>query len=50
MFRSDGQEYIAYHAWEGKPDGKRADRRFLDIDKLARVDGRPVVQGTILAR
>ena len=50
VFQSGGQDYIAYHAWELKPDGKRADRRFLYIDKLAWVDGKPVVQGTTLVR
>jgi len=50
VFQAGGQDYIAYHAWELKPDGKRGDRRFLYIDKLGWVDGRPVVQGTTLIR
>lgn len=50
VFRVGGQDYIAYHAWELKPNGKRADRRFLYIDKLDWVDGKPVVQGTTLIR
>jgi beta-xylosidase len=50
VFRSGGQDYIAYHAWELKPDGKRGDRRFLYIDKLDWVDGKPVVKGTTLIR
>jgi beta-xylosidase len=50
VFQVGGQDYIAYHAWELKPDGKRAERRFLHIDKLAWVDGKPVVQGTTLIR
>ena len=50
VFKVGGQDYIAYHAWELKPDGKRADRRFLYIDKLDWVDGKPVVKGTSLVR
>lgn len=50
VFQANGQDYIAYHAWELKPDGKRADRRFLYIDRLGWVDGKPVVQGTTLVQ
>jgi beta-xylosidase len=50
VFQAGGQDYIAYHAWELAPDGKRGERRFLYIDKLGWVDGRPVVQGTTLVR
>ena len=50
VFQAGGQDYIAYHAWELKPDGKRGDRRVLYIDKLDWVDGRPLVRGPTLAR
>jgi GH43 family beta-xylosidase len=50
LFQAGGQDYIAYHAWELKPDGKRADRRLLYIDRLDWVDGKPVVRGTTLVR
>jgi beta-xylosidase len=50
VFTAGGQDYIAYHAWELKPDGKRGDRRFLYIDKLDWVDGKPLVKGTTLVR
>jgi beta-xylosidase len=50
VFQAGGKDYIAYHAWELKPDGKRGDRRLLYIDKLDWVDGRPVVKGTTLIR
>jgi GH43 family beta-xylosidase len=50
VFQAGGRDYIAYHAWELRPDGKRGDRRLLYIDKLDWVDGRPVVKGTTLIR
>lgn len=50
VFRVGEQDFIAYHAWELKPDGTRAERRFLYIDKLDWVDGKPVVKGTTLIR
>ena len=50
VFRDRGQDYIAYHAWELKPNGQRGDRRFLYIDKLDWVDGKPVVRGTTLIK
>ncbi|QNA89273.1 family 43 glycosylhydrolase [Massilia sp. Dwa41.01b] len=50
VFQVGGQDYIAYHAWELKADGKRGDRRFLYIDKLEWVGGRPVVKGPTLIR
>jgi beta-xylosidase len=50
VFRADGQDYIAYHAWEMKADGTRANRRFLYIDRLDWVDGQPVVKGTTLVK
>ena len=50
VIRVGGQDYIAYHAWELKPDGKRGERRFLYIDKLEWVDGKPVVGGPTLVR
>jgi beta-xylosidase len=50
LFQADGQDYIAYHAWELKADGKRGERRFLYIDRLDWVDGKPVVKGTTLVR
>ena len=50
VFRVGAQDYIAYHAWELKADGSRADRRFLYIDKLDWVDGKPVVKGTTLIK
>jgi beta-xylosidase len=50
VFKAGAQDYIAYHAWELKPDGKRGERRFLYIDRLDWVDGKPVVQGTTLIR
>jgi len=50
VFKVGAQEYIAYHAWELKGDGKRGDRRFLYIDKLEWVDGKPRVLGTTLMR
>ena len=50
LFQAGGKDYIAYHAWELKPDGKRADRRLLYIDRLDWVDGKPVVRGTTLVR
>lgn len=48
VFKVGAQDYIAYHAWELKPDGKRGERRLLYIDKLDWVDGRPVVGGPTL--
>ncbi|MET0982895.1 MAG: glycoside hydrolase family 43 protein [Telluria sp.] len=50
VFRVGAQDYIAYHAWELKTDGKRGDRRVLYIDKLDWVDGKPLVRGPTLAR
>lgn len=50
VFQAGGQDYIAYHAWELKPDGKRGDRRLLYIDRLGWRNGKPVVLGTSLAR
>lgn len=50
VFTANGQEYIAYHAWELTPEGKRGERRLLHIDRLGWVDGKPVVQGTTLIR
>lgn len=50
VFKAGGEDYIAYHAWEMHPDGKRADRRFLYIDRLHWVDGQPVVKGTTLIK
>jgi beta-xylosidase len=50
VFRANAQDYIAYHAWEMKPDGKRAERRFLYIDRLDWVDGQPVVNGTTMIK
>lgn len=48
VFSVGAQDYIAYHSWEMKPDGSRGTRRFLHIDRLDWVDGKPVVQGTTL--
>lgn len=50
VFRVGAQDFIAYHGWELKPDGKRGERRVLYIDKLDWVDGKPVVQGPTLVR
>jgi len=50
VFRANGQDLIAYHAWEIKPDGTRGKRRFLYIDQLEWVDGQPVVKGTTLVK
>ncbi len=50
VFQAGGRDYIAYHAWELKPDGSRGKRRFLYIDKLDWVDGAPVVRGPTLVR
>lgn len=50
VFRVGTQDYIVYHAWELKPDGKRGDRRFLYIDTLDWLNGKPVVKGTTLVK
>ena len=50
IFQVGAQDFIAYHAWELKPDGKRGERRFLYIDKLDWIDGKPVVGGPTLVR
>ena len=50
VFRAGGQDFIAYHGWEMKPDGTRGSRRFLYIDQLHWVDGQPVVKDTTLIR
>jgi GH43 family beta-xylosidase len=50
VFRVGGQDYIAYHAWELTPGGKRGERRFLYLDKLDWVDGKPVARGPTLIR
>lgn len=50
IFRVGRQDYIAYHGWERMPIQGDNSRRFLYIDKLDWVDGRPVVKGTSLVR
>ncbi|MGZ3181403.1 MAG: glycoside hydrolase family 43 protein [Telluria sp.] len=45
VFQVGDQTWIAYHAWEELPSGTQGTRRFLYIDKLDWVDGRPVVRG-----
>ena len=45
VFRVGGQDWIAYHAWEVRPDGRQGSQRLLHIDKLDWIDGRPVVRG-----
>ena len=50
VFQAGGRDYIAYHAWELRPNGSRGKRRFLYIDKLDWVDGEPRVQGPTLVR
>ena len=50
IFKVGAQDFIAYHAWELRADGKRGERRFLYIDKLDWVDGKPVVRGPTLVK
>ena len=50
VFKVGAQDYIAYHAWELRADGKRGERRFLYIDRLDWVDGKPVVRGPTLVK
>jgi len=45
IFQVGTQSWIAYHAWEELAGGRRGARRFLYIDTLGWVDGRPVVGG-----
>ena len=46
IFQADGQTFIAYHAWEELAGGVRGNRRFMYLDKLEWVDGKPVVRTT----
>jgi beta-xylosidase len=39
------QTWIFYHAWEVLDNGQRTDRRFVWLDRLDWVDGKPVVRG-----
>lgn len=41
----DGQTWLLYHAWEVIGESRRGDRRFLYLDRLDWVDGKPVVRG-----
>jgi beta-xylosidase len=43
VFRVGDQDWMAYHAWEVRPDGRQGSRRLLHIDKLDWIEGRPVV-------
>jgi beta-xylosidase len=45
VFQIGDQTWIAYHAWEELAGGARGNRRFMYIDKLDWVDGKPVVRG-----
>lgn len=45
VFQVGDQTWIAYHAWEELAGGAQGNRRFMYIDKLDWVDGRPVVRG-----
>ncbi|TFW22907.1 hypothetical protein E4L96_07330 [Massilia arenosa] len=45
VFQVGDQTWIAYHAWEELASGTQGSRRFMYIDKLDWVDGRPVVRG-----
>ncbi|MES3021452.1 MAG: glycoside hydrolase family 43 protein [Pseudomonadota bacterium] len=45
VFQVGAQDWIAYHAWEELAGGVRGNRRFLYIDKLDWVDGKPVARG-----
>ncbi|HEX8612243.1 MAG TPA: glycoside hydrolase family 43 protein [Telluria sp.] len=46
IFEAGGKSYIAYHAWEELAGGARGDRRFMYLDELAWVEGKPVVRTT----
>lgn len=39
------QDWIFYHAWEVVSGSRRGDRRFMWLDRLNWVDGKPVIQG-----
>jgi len=39
------QTWIIYHAWEVVSGSRRGDRRFMWLDRLDWVDGKPVVKG-----
>ncbi len=45
LFDAGGRTMIAYHAWERLAGGAQGTRRFLYIDQLDWVDGKPVVRG-----
>jgi len=45
LFQVGDQTWIAYHAWEELAGGVRGNRRFLYLDKVDWVDGKPVVRG-----
>lgn len=45
LFDDGGQTMIAYHAWEQLAGGAQGPSRFLYIDRLDWVDGKPVVRG-----
>lgn len=45
VFQIGEQSWMAYHAWEELAGGQRGNRRFLYLDKLDWVAGKPVVRG-----
>ncbi|MFL6673072.1 MAG: glycoside hydrolase family 43 protein [Massilia sp.] len=50
VFQVGEQTWIAYHAWEELAGGARGNRRFLYLDKLDWVDGKPVVRGPTMVQ
>jgi beta-xylosidase len=50
VFQAGDQTWIAYHAWEELAGGVRGNRRFLYLDKVDWVDGKPVVRGPTMAQ
>ena len=45
LFQLGDQTWIFYHAWQMRPGGFRGDSRFVWLDRLDWINGKPVVKG-----
>ena len=49
LLQLSDQTWIFYHAWQMLPGGIRGDSRFVWLDRLNWMDGKPVVQGPTIS-